>query len=104
MNGAVEPQAAFRELQGFRSVYGPDENGNYLENIQSMIKSKAELEHMHPPPAASWDPVLKRNRATRMKFVARLLEIGLLRPHPKGTAKYFLVIFFVKKTIRSRSV
>ena len=32
-----------------------------------------------------------------MKLFARLLEIGLLRPRPKGTAKYFLGIFFVNK-------
>ena len=98
-------------------MYGPDENGNsanfstvelvslpdslsgchrlcdvvpeslrhYLENIQS--------KNMQPLPAAYWDLVLKRNRAKRMRFFARLLEIGLLRPRPKGTAKYFLGIF-----------
>ena len=134
-NGPVElprslfTKAAFRELLGSHSVYGPDENGNlanfstvelvflpdslsgchclcdfvpeslrhYLENIQSMIKSKAKLENMQPPPAACWDPVLKRNCAKRMRLFARLLEIGLLRPRPKGTAKYFLGIFFGNK-------
>ena len=76
------PQAAFRELLGSRSVYGPDEHvslpdslsgcprlcdvvpqslRHFLENIQSMIKSKAELENMQPLPTAYWDPVLKRN-------------------------------------------
>ena len=120
-------QAAFRELLGFHSVYGPDENGNlanfstvelvslpdslsgcprlcdvvpeslrfYLENIQNTIKNKPDLENMQPPPAAYWDPVLKRNRATIMKLSARLLEMGLLRPRPKLTAKYFLVIFVI---------
>ena len=62
---------------------------HYLENIQSMIESKAESENMLPPPVACWDPALKRNRAKRMKLFARLLKIGLLRPRPKGTAKYF---------------
>ena len=63
-----------------------------------MIKSKAELERTcNLTPAAYWDPVLKRNRAKRMKLFARLLEIGLLRPRPKGTAEYFLGIFFVNK-------
>ena len=71
---------------------------NYLENIQSMIKNKAALENMQPPPAAyCWDPVLKSNRAKRMRLFARLLEIGLLRPRSKETAKYFLGIFFVNK-------
>ena len=32
-----------------------------------------------------------------MKLFASLLEIGLLRPRPKGTAKYVLGIFFVNK-------
>ena len=32
-----------------------------------------------------------------MKLFARLLEIGLLRPRPKGATKYFLGIFFVNK-------
>ena len=94
------PQAAFRELLGSHSVYGPGENGNlanfstvelvslpdslsgcprlcdvvpeslrhYLENIQSMIKSKAESENTQPQPAAYWDPVLKRNRAKIMEL------------------------------------
>ena len=52
---------------------------------------------MQPPPAAYWDPVLKRNRAKIMKLSARLLEMGLLRPRPKLTAKYFLVIFVINK-------
>ena len=75
------PQAAFRELLGSSSVYGPDETGNlanfstielvslpetlvgcprsydvvpessrhYLDGMQSMIKSKAELENTDPP-------------------------------------------------------
>ena len=47
---------------------------------------------MHRPLAAYWDPVLKRNRAKRMKLFARLLEIGLLRPRPKGIAKYFQLL------------
>ena len=75
----------------------PERLRHHLENIQSMIKSKAELENMHPLPAAYWDPVLKRNRAKRIKLFARLLEIGLLRPRPKETAKYVLGIFFVNK-------
>ena len=70
---------------------------HYLENIQSMIKSEAELENMQLLPAAFWDPVLKRNRAKRLKIFARLLEIDLLQPRPKGTAIYFLGIFFVSK-------
>ena len=52
---------------------------------------------MQLPPAAYWDPVLKRNRPKRMKLFARLLEIGLLWLRPKGTAKYFLGVFFVNK-------
>ena len=32
-----------------------------------------------------------------MQLFARLLEIGLLRPRPKETAKYLLGIFFVNK-------
>ena len=62
-----------------------------------MIKSKAELENMQPLPAAYWDPVPKRNRAKRKQLFARLLEIGLLRPRPKGTANHILGIFFVNK-------
>ena len=58
----------------------PESLRHYLENIQSMIKDKADLENMLRLPAAYWDPVLKRNRAKRMKLFARLLEIGLLRP------------------------
>ena len=123
------PHAAFRQLRGSHSVYGPDENGNlahfstvelvslpdslsgcprlcdvvpeslrhYLENIRSTTKSKAESENMQSPAAAYWDPVLKRNRAERLKLFASLLNIGLLRPRPKGTAKYVLRIFFVNK-------
>ena len=60
-----------------------------------MIKNKAELEGMEPPPDGYWDPAVKRNRAKRLKLFARLLEIGLFRPRLKGTAKYFLGIFFV---------
>ena len=60
-----------------------------------MIKSKAELEGMEPPPHAFWDPAVKRNRAKQLKLFARLLEIGLFRPRLKSTAKYFLGIFFV---------
>ena len=71
----------------------PESLRHYLENNQS----KAERENMQPFLAAYWDPVLKSNRAKRMKLFARLLEIGLLRPRPKGTAKYFLGIFFVNK-------
>ena len=52
---------------------------------------------MQTLPVAYGDPVLKRNRAKRMQLFARLLEIGLLRPRPKGAAKYFLGIFFVNK-------
>ena len=62
-----------------------------------MIKSKAELENMQPHPAAYWDPVLKRIRAKRTMSFASLLEIGLRRPRPKGTAKYVLGIFVNKK-------
>ena len=58
---------------------------NFLEKIQSMSKSKVEIENMQPPPAAYGHPVLKRNRAKRMKLFTRLLEIDLLRPSPKGT-------------------
>ena len=35
--------------------------------------------------------------AKRLQLFTRLLEIGLLRPRLKGTAKYFLGIFFVDK-------
>ena len=75
----------------------PESSRHYLENKQSMIKSKAEFENTDPPPAAYWDPVLKWNRAKRLLLFARLLEIGLLRPRLKGTAKHFLGIFFVNK-------
>ena len=46
----------------------PDSLRHYLENIQSMIKSKPELENIQRPPAAYWDPVVKRNRAKIMKL------------------------------------
>ena len=56
----------------------------YLEKMQSMIKSKAELECMEPPLGAYWDLVLKRNRAKRLQLF-------------KNAAKYFLGISFVNK-------
>ena len=119
-------QAAFRELLGSPSVYGPDESGSlasfssvslpetlvgcprlynfvlessrhYLVNVQSMVKSKVEVENIDLPSSAYWDPVLKRNRSKRLQLFARLLEIGLLRPRLKGAAKHFLGIFFVNK-------
>ena len=75
----------------------PESLRHYLENIQSMTKNKAEIENLQPLTAANWDPVLKRIRAKRMKLLARLLGIGLLRPRPMGTANYFLGVFFVDK-------
>ena len=62
-----------------------------------MIRSKAESESMEPPADAYWDPVVKKNRAKRLQLFTRLLDIGLLRPRLKGTAKHFLGIFFVDK-------
>ena len=71
--------------------------------MQSVIKSKAELGSVEPPPDAYWDSVLKKNRAKRLQLFARLLEIGLLRPRLKGTAKCFLGIFFVNKKRKRRT-
>ena len=62
-----------------------------------MIKSKAELDGMEPPPDACRDPVLKRNRAKRLQLFTRMLVIGVLQHRLKGIAKHSLEIFFVNK-------
>ena len=92
-------------LVGCRRLYGfvPESSRHYLENMQSMITSKAELENTDLPLAAYWDLVLKRNRAKRLQLFARLLDIGLLRPRLKGAAKHFLGIFFVNNWEEERT-
>ena len=55
-----------------------------------MIKNKAELENMHPLPAAYWDPVLKRSRAKRIKLFEQLLETS-----PEGVCEAFSRNLFV---------
>ena len=56
----------------------PESLRHYLENIQIMIKSKAELENVQPHPAACWDPVHKRNRAHAFWRTAKYEESSLL--------------------------
>ena len=70
----VEMVSLSESLTGCPRLYDvvPESSRHYLENMQSMIKSKAELESMEPPPDAYWDPVLKRNRAKQLKLFVRL--------------------------------
>ena len=49
-------------------------------------------------------PAIKRNRTKMLQLFTRLLEVGLLRPRPKGTPKLCSRIFFVNKGEKQKNL
>ena len=75
----------------------PESLRHYLENIHSMIKSKAELENMQHPLAANWDPVLKRNRAKKNAAVCTFAGDWSSSASSEGNCEIFFRNFYANR-------